>query len=54
MKVWELGVLTVLACSQSGLNAQDGDIEWLPNYREAVQIAKTTHKPLLVEFRCEA
>jgi hypothetical protein len=54
MKVWQLGVLTVLACSLSGLRAQDGDIEWLPNYREALQVAKTTHKPLLVEFRCEA
>jgi hypothetical protein len=54
MKVWQLGVLTVLACSLSGLRAQDGDVEWLPNYREALQVAKTTHKPLLVEFRCEA
>ncbi len=49
MKVWQLGVLTILACS-----AQDGDIEWLPNYREGLQVAKATKKPLLVEFRCEA
>jgi hypothetical protein len=52
MKVWQFGVLSVLACS--GLRAQDGDIAWLPNYREALQIAKSTRKPLLVEFRCEA
>lgn len=54
MKVWQFGVLTFLACSVSGLRAQNGDIEWLPNYREALQIARATHKPLLVEFRCEA
>jgi hypothetical protein len=54
MRVWQLGVLTILACSTSGLRAQDGDIEWLPNYREALQVAKATKKPLLVEFRCEA
>jgi hypothetical protein len=53
MKVWQLGVLTVLACSVSG-RAQDGDIEWLLSYREALRVAKTTHKPMLVEFRCEA
>ena len=52
MKVWELGLL--LACSFSGLLAQDGDIEWLPSYREALRVARSTHKPLLVEFRCEA
>jgi hypothetical protein len=54
MKAWQLGVLTVLAGSLAGLKAQDGDIEWLPNYREALQAAKATQRPLLVEFRCEA
>lgn len=54
MRVWQFGMLTILACSLSGLRAQDGDFEWLPNYREALQLAKTTQKPLLVEFRCEA
>jgi hypothetical protein len=54
MRVWQFGVLAILACSASGLRAQDGDIEWLSNYREALQVAKTTRKPLLVEFRCEA
>ena len=54
MKVWQLGMLTVLACSLPGVHAQDGDIEWLPNYSEALQIARATHKPLFVEFRCEA
>ena len=54
MKVWELGVLAVLTFSSSGLSAQDGDIEWLPSYREALRVARSTHKPLLVEFRCEA
>jgi hypothetical protein len=54
MKACQLAALTVLACSVSGLRAQDGDVEWLPSYREALKIAKATHKPLFVEFRCEA
>jgi len=45
-----------LACAAftSPLQAQDNEITWLGSYREAVQQAKLTQKPILVEFRCEA
>ena len=46
-----LGVLAALAGSMSCM-AQD-DIKWL-GYREGLQVARETHKPLFVEFRCEA
>jgi len=42
-------ILASTACLQAA-----DSIEWLGNYREAVQRAKETGKPLLVEFRCEA
>lgn len=32
--------------------AQD-EIRWLDNYRETVQEAKRTQKPIFLEFRCE-
>jgi hypothetical protein len=48
----------MLACA-AGLmiclgRGEDKSIEWLGDYREALRVAKQTHKPLLVEFRCEA
>ena len=33
--------------------AQDDEIRWLDNYRETLQEAKRTQKPIFVEFRCE-
>ena len=36
------------------LRADDGGITWLSDYKEAVRLAKQTHQPMLVEFRCEA
>jgi hypothetical protein len=47
-----LGLLLVLA--GAGLAAQDDGIQWLGSYREALQQAKQTRKPIFVEFRCEA
>ena len=47
-----LGLLLVLA--SAGAAAQDDGIVWLGNYREALQQARQTRKPLFVEFRCEA
>ena len=48
--------LTVLALSLAAMStrAEDQFITWESNYRTALQQAKTTGKPLLVEFRCEA
>jgi hypothetical protein len=36
------------------LRAQDNEINWLGSYDDAIQQAKKTQKPILVEFRCEA
>jgi len=49
----------VLACgigllAYTLLRADDGGISWLSDYKEAVRLARQTHQPLLVEFRCEA
>ena len=47
-------VLTwVLLAGASPLLAQDDEIRWLDNYREAIQEAKRTQKPIFLEFRCE-
>ena len=32
---------------------QNGSIQWLENYREALRQAKRTQKPIFLEFRCE-
>lgn len=48
-------VFAFVAASFAGsLRAQDNSINWLGDYREALQQAKQTQKPMLVEFRCEA
>ena len=36
------------------LPAQDNEINWLGNYREAIEQARRENKPILLEFRCEA
>jgi uncharacterized protein YyaL (SSP411 family) len=36
------------------LRAQDNEINWLGNYREALRQAKQENKPIFLEFRCEA
>ena len=47
---------TVLACAALTCPscADDNEINWLGSYREAVQEARQSQKPILVEFRCEA
>jgi hypothetical protein len=47
----QLGMLAALGGSIAA--AQDNDINWL-DYREGLRVARETHKPLFVEFRCEA
>lgn len=34
--------------------AQDEGTEWTDNYQKAVEEARRTHKPIFLEFRCEA
>lgn len=31
---------------------EDDTLEWLSNYQQALELAKETGRPLLVEFRC--
>jgi hypothetical protein len=45
-----LGLVSIAVCQ----TVQDDEINWLGNYREALQQAKQTRKPIVVEFRCEA
>jgi hypothetical protein len=53
-----IGRYAVLACAlgfaASSTPAEDPNITWLGNYREALRQAKESRKPLFVEFRCEA
>jgi hypothetical protein len=35
------------------LFAEDDTVEWLNNYKEAIQEAQRTHKPIFLEYRCE-
>jgi len=44
--------LALAACRP--LLAQDDEITWMDNYRDALRVAKESHKPLFLEFRCEA
>jgi len=36
------------------LKAQNNEITWLGNYRDALRQAKQDNKPIFLEFRCEA
>jgi hypothetical protein len=49
-----LVLLWVLGFHTLSLQAQDKDINWLGDYREAIRQAKETNKPIFLEFRCEA
>jgi uncharacterized protein YyaL (SSP411 family) len=58
MRVRERHLSRLAACLVSFatilLPAQDNEITWLGNYREALQQAKQENKPIFLEFRCEA
>ncbi len=48
-------ILASAVASLAGpLQAQDDEITWLGSYRDAVQQARRTQKPIFLEFRCEA
>ena len=54
-----LGALyAALACAigfaAMSLDAEDNELNWLGDYREALQQAKRENKPIFLEFRCEA
>lgn len=49
--------MTALLCGigASALRAADDDgLNWHSDYRKALNEARQTNRPLLVEFRCEA
>lgn len=52
MQKLRLIIYAVLACAP--LLADDGGITWLSDYKEGIRLARQTHRPMLVEFRCEA
>jgi len=54
MQKLRLVIFAALAFTCSPLPADDGGITWLSDYKAAIRLAKQTHQPMLVEFRCEA
>jgi hypothetical protein len=55
MAINRLGLSVLVAASFcGGLRADSNEINWLGDYQEGLRLARQTHKPLLVEFRCEA
>lgn len=46
---------TVFLCLMASLPllAQDDTLDWLNNYKEAIEEAKRTQKPIFLEYRCE-
>ena len=37
-----------------GFQAQNDEITWLGDYKEAIRQSRQTRKPIFIEFRCEA
>jgi len=46
--------LPVFLCLAAAAAFAQDSIEWLGSYREGLERARQTGKPMLVEFRCEA
>ncbi len=53
MRVCGLALLTTVFCI-GAVRASDDEIQWLDNYKEALQQARQTQRPIFLEFRCEA
>ena len=53
MRALSTVLLSLVVSGGCAFSAQDS-IEWLGSYREGLQRARQTGKPILVEFRCEA
>ncbi len=50
-----LGLLfTALVCVAGLSPAQEDGLTWMGDYREAIQQARQTQRPIFLEFRCEA
>jgi len=44
----------VLWCDAGVLRAEDDKLFWYSNYKEGLEEAKKTGKPIFLEYRCEA
>lgn len=44
----------ILSLLAAGLAPAQEGIHWLDNYKAALEEARKTHKPIFLEFRCEA
>jgi len=51
MRLLQLAILTLLTTPLFA--QQDDPVDWLNNYKEAIQEAKRTQKPIFLEYRCE-
>ena len=51
MPLWKFALCAALTAVP--VLAQDETVDWLNNYKEALQEAKRTGKPIFLEYRCE-
>ena len=49
-----VALFAFLLCLPGSSQTQDDGLTWLGDYREAIQQAKQTQRPIFLEFRCEA
>lgn len=55
LRALQLLLTSILLFGAFPLFAQDEEtMDWLDDYQKALQEAKRTHKPIFLEFRCEA
>ncbi len=56
MRSFQFAVLAGLmfVVSSFPLFADDDTVDWLSSYKDAIQEAKRTQKPIFLEYRCEA
>jgi hypothetical protein len=54
MYVLQAAIAGLLAFCAAPMFAQEETNDWLDDYNKAIQEAKRTHKPIFLEFRCEA
>ncbi len=47
-----IALLTAFLSSPASAQSDDGMVEWLDDYGEALAEAKRTGKPIFLEFRC--
>jgi len=45
--------ILILMAFALGASAQEDELFWYDNYKEALKVAKETGKPIFLEYRCE-